>query len=276
MISDLPLVSIITPVYNGSKFLDELIESVRNQDYPNVQHIVIDDGSMDNGATVAILKQHPHLNWWSRANCGQYPTQNEGLKAARGVIVCFISADDLMVPGAIRNAVEYLRSRPNRDAVFGNYLSMDEQGKLLVQFHPFRHVPARFYPYTHHICHASLYIYRNFLVKNQLWFNDSLHYVGDYEWIIRILKNGGRIDHIRAPLSKIRIHAGQATQVHYVAMKRETIEVQKQQGISLLINSVIRKIMFVVRVLNELVNNGPMAVIKVLILRLEIVFGRRN
>jgi glycosyltransferase involved in cell wall biosynthesis len=276
MISDFPLVSIITPVYNGSKFLDELIESVRNQDYPNVEHIIIDDGSKDNGATVAILNHHPHLNWWSQTNCGQYPTQNEGLKVARGVVACFISADDLMLPGAIRHAVEYLQLHPNCEAVFGNYLSMDEGGKQLVQIHPFRHTPACFYPYTHHICHASLYVYRDFLINNELWFNDKLHYVGDYEWIIRILKRGGRIDHIRVPLSKIRIHAGQTTQVHFMAMRQETIDVQKQQGISLFLNSIVRKVMFISRLLNELVNNGPKTFIKALVFRLRLAFGPRD
>jgi glycosyltransferase involved in cell wall biosynthesis len=52
-----PLISIITPVYNGADYLDELILSVLQQDYPHIEHIIIDDGSNDNGATLAILKK---------------------------------------------------------------------------------------------------------------------------------------------------------------------------------------------------------------------------
>ena len=52
-----PLVSIITPVYNGAEYLDELIQSVLRQDYPNIEHLIIDDGSQDDGATVSVLKK---------------------------------------------------------------------------------------------------------------------------------------------------------------------------------------------------------------------------
>ncbi|MBE3118290.1 MAG: glycosyltransferase, partial [Candidatus Atribacteria bacterium] len=100
----LPLVSIITPVYNGAAFIEELILSVQRQDYPNIEHIIIDDGSRDDGATIAILKRYPHLRWWSRENKGQYATMNEGLEAAKGEFVCFISADDLLTPGAVKIA----------------------------------------------------------------------------------------------------------------------------------------------------------------------------
>jgi glycosyltransferase involved in cell wall biosynthesis len=53
-----PLVSIITPVYNGAEYLDELIQSVLRQDYPNIEHLIIDDGSQDDGATVSVLKKY--------------------------------------------------------------------------------------------------------------------------------------------------------------------------------------------------------------------------
>ena len=74
-----PLITIITPVYNGAEYLDELIQSVLRQDYPNIEHLIIDDGSQDGGATVSVLQKYPHLRWWSRENKGQYATMNEGL-----------------------------------------------------------------------------------------------------------------------------------------------------------------------------------------------------
>src|SRR5574341_2572398 len=82
-----PLVTIMTPVYNGAAYLEELIASVRDQDYPYVEHLIIDDGSTDNGVTVEILRKYPHLRWWSRPNQGQYATMNEGLQAAQGELI---------------------------------------------------------------------------------------------------------------------------------------------------------------------------------------------
>ena len=69
-LTNMPLVSIITPVYNGAEYLNEMIQSVQRQDYPNIEHLIIDDGSQDDGATVAILEKYPHLRWWSRENKG--------------------------------------------------------------------------------------------------------------------------------------------------------------------------------------------------------------
>ena len=96
-----------------------LILSVRSQNYPNIEHIVIDDGSQDDGATVAILKRYPHLHWWSRENLGQYATMNEGLEAARGEIVCFVSADDLVLPDAVHRVIEIMQRHPEYDGIAG-------------------------------------------------------------------------------------------------------------------------------------------------------------
>ena len=70
-VSNFSLVSIITPTCNGAEYLEELIQSVTRQVYPNIEHLVIDDGSQYGGATVAILNRYPHLRWWSRENKGQ-------------------------------------------------------------------------------------------------------------------------------------------------------------------------------------------------------------
>ena len=127
-----PLVSILTPVYNGSLYLEEFIQSVLAQDYPRIEHIIIDDGSNDGGATIEILKRYPHLRWWSRPNKGQYPTMNEGFAAATGDYVTFMNADDLYAgPKAISSLVEVFLRDPRLDAVYGEFYSIDSQGKPL-------------------------------------------------------------------------------------------------------------------------------------------------
>src|SRR3990172_9086208 len=82
------LISVITAVYNGADYLPDLIESVQAQDYTHYEHIIIDDGSTDDGATVAVLQRYAQadsrIRWWTRENKGQYTTQNEAIEAARG------------------------------------------------------------------------------------------------------------------------------------------------------------------------------------------------
>ncbi len=212
MSDNLPLVSIVTPVYNGARFLDDLILSVKNQDYPSFEHIIVDDGSKDDGATVEVLKKYPHLNWWTRPNKGQYSTMNDGLAAAKGDFVCFVSADDVLLPGAIKTAMEFLSKHPSYHGVFGRTAYMDETGKRVATDAMFRDFPFSQVEYLAHVPHCSFYIRKSALDEFGLGFDPSLFYVGDYEWMIRISRRRLKIGHIPDELSMIRYHEGQATQ----------------------------------------------------------------
>ena len=212
VVSTPPLVSIITPVYNGSKYLAELIQSVQEQDYPNIEHLIIDDGSQDNGATVEILRKYPHLTWWSHINRGQYATMNTGMQSARGEIICFINADDVISSGAVSSVVDFLIRYPQYDGVFGIATRIDSQGKPVPYYVPFRSASIYFHQFFAHISHCSLYIRKASLLSRALEFDSSLKYVGDYDWIVRVHKQGLKIGLIRKELSKVRLHSEQASQ----------------------------------------------------------------
>ncbi len=124
---------------------------------------------------------------------------NEGLKAAQGEVVCFISADDIMVKGAAKFAIHYLLEHTHLDVVYGNYGCINQNGELIHPLRPFRKMPTRLYPLSLHISHSSVYSLRKSLLENQLFFDATFQYVGDYDWIVRILKvplNIGRISKI--------------------------------------------------------------------------------
>jgi len=223
--SEMPLVSIITPTHNSAEFLEDLIQSVLGQDYPNLKHLIIDDGSQDDGATVKILEKYPHLRWWSRENKGQYETMNEGLLAAHGDVVCFVSADDVISPNAVSIAMNFLMRHPNHDGVFGITKYIDKNNEYHPYLVPFQAAQISFYPYFAHISHCSLYIKRVSLQDHGLLFDPSLQYVGDYDWMIRVSKSRLRIGTINQELSKVRIHNNQASQKYLDASKVETRKV---------------------------------------------------
>ena len=222
-----PLISIITPVYNGSEYLDELIRSVQQQDYPNIEHIIIDDGSNDNGATVAILERYPHLRWWSRENKGQYATQNEGLAAAKGGIVGIIAADDKYVtPSALSAVVEFSQSHPECGCVYGRTLRIDSKGAPLpldptLRQEPF---PAWFLRYSLLISHCSLFVAKRLITDKEIWFDPSFKYAGDWDWIIR-LSQASKFGYLDQPLSMYRQHPVQGTQ--QASQKNWSIETRK-------------------------------------------------
>jgi len=239
MTTNQPLVSIITPAYNGAKYIEKLIESVRNQDYPNIEHIVIDDGSTDDGATVAILKRYSHLRWWSRENRGQYPTMNEGLDAARGELVCFISADDMMAPGAVRCAVEFMQTHNNYDGVYGAYSWIDENGERHRAQNIIDHAPLKLYRYYTFLSHSSFYMRKDYLLSHALRFDATLRYVGDYDWILRIFKNGAKIGYAKKNFSFLRSHREQTLNRNAIAMSEERNLILHRHSISPFVFSLV-------------------------------------
>ena len=106
-----PLVSIVTPSYNQAQFLEETLRSVANQDYPRIEHIVMDGGSTDGSVDLlaAWSNQHPIL-WRSGPDNGQAAAIQAGVAMATGEIVAWLNSDDVYLgPSAITEIVEAMR-----------------------------------------------------------------------------------------------------------------------------------------------------------------------
>ncbi|MEI6690166.1 MAG: glycosyltransferase [bacterium] len=113
-----PLVSIVIPVYNGSNFLREAIDSALSQTYKNIEIIVINDGSNDDGATEKIaLSYGDKIRYFSKKNGGTSTALNLGIKEMRGEYFSWLSHDDLYYPQKISRAIEELSKLKNRDTI---------------------------------------------------------------------------------------------------------------------------------------------------------------
>ncbi len=119
-----PLVTIVTPSYNTGQFIEETLRSVRDQDYPLVEHVVLDSGSTDE--TRDILARFPSVRLIAPAPGGLSEKVNYGFSIARGDIVGWINADDYYLPGAIAKAVEAFKQHPDAALVYCNFLHVDE------------------------------------------------------------------------------------------------------------------------------------------------------
>lgn len=119
-----PFVSIVTPSYNTGRFIEETLRSVEMQDYPFVEHIVLDSGSTDE--TSDILARFPSVRLIRPAPSGVCEKVNEGFSIAKGEIIAWLCADDYYLPGAIAKAVEALKRSPDAALVYCNFLHVDE------------------------------------------------------------------------------------------------------------------------------------------------------
>jgi glycosyltransferase involved in cell wall biosynthesis len=119
-----PLVSIVTPSYNTGRFIEETLRSVAEQDYPLVEHIVLDSGSTDE--TPEILARFPSVRLIRPAPNGLTEKVNHGFSIAQGDVVGWLCADDFYLAGAIGKAVEALKRNPDAAFVYCNNILVDE------------------------------------------------------------------------------------------------------------------------------------------------------
>lgn len=133
--SDLPLVSIITPSYNQARFLEATLRSVLDQDYPNLEYLVVDGASTD-GSVDIIYRYVDRLTWWvSEKDSGQSEAINKGLRKSRGEFVGWLNSDDVYLPGVVSAAVAVFRSNPTAGVVYGDALAIDAEGRSLNLMH---------------------------------------------------------------------------------------------------------------------------------------------
>ena len=115
-----PLVSIITPSFNQARFLEQTMRSVLEQDYPNIEYIVIDGGSSDSSLEI-IQKYADRLAYWhSQKDKGQTDAINQGFARATGEILAWLNSDDILYTGAVSAAVRQLQEHPKVGMVYGD------------------------------------------------------------------------------------------------------------------------------------------------------------
>jgi glycosyltransferase involved in cell wall biosynthesis len=133
-VENLPLVSIVTPSFNQVQFLESTIRSVLEQDYPNIEYILVDGGSTD-GSVDIIHRYAGRFAWWvSEKDLGQTDAINKGFAHAKGDILAWLNSDDTYEHQAVSEAVAFLGTQPEVGLVYGDAAFIDEAGHVIGRF----------------------------------------------------------------------------------------------------------------------------------------------
>jgi glycosyltransferase involved in cell wall biosynthesis len=130
-------VSIITPIYNGERYIGETIESVLKQNYENWEILIIDDGSVDHSFEIAknFEKSDARIHVFHQENKGSAAARNYGIRNAKGKIIALLDADDIWEPDFLEKQVKFMKEK-NASCAFCAYKKIDENSKEI--FHPTR------------------------------------------------------------------------------------------------------------------------------------------
>lgn len=186
---ELPRISIVTPVFNQVRFLEHTILSVLNQDYSNLEYIIIDGGSTD--GTVDIIKKYEArlTRWVSEKDNGMYDALQKGFAGTTGDIMLWINSDDILHPGALKTIVEVFLKFKQIEWMTGLNTIIDEGGQLINAY------PARRFSKFHFLSFDYQYIQQESTAwRRSLWnkaggnLNTSSKLVGDFELWLRFIQ----------------------------------------------------------------------------------------
>jgi glycosyltransferase involved in cell wall biosynthesis len=208
-----PAISMVIPTYNrAGGYLEQAIDSILAQDYPNLDLTVLDDGSTDH--TRQVLEEYAAANpdrfrWIHHENMGQIRTINKGFGITEAPLVGYLNSDDVLLPQATTRLVEAIEEAgPAAAGVYGSWYSIDENGTVIDTVTPITYELADAVRFNDPVVGTGSLMRRGAL--EQIGSPDpGLAYCWDFDLWVR-LAHVGRVVHVDEPLSMFRWHGGQA------------------------------------------------------------------
>lgn len=234
-----PKISIIIPSLNQGDFIEQCLQSIISQNYPNLEVIVIDGHSNDN--TINIIKKYEkHIHYWvSEPDSGQAHAINKGLKVCSGELINWLNTDDILLSNALHTICNIYNQYNQPDLIVGasKLKYTNKHHPVLTQYpHPFLyHFPLAYPPFAQ----PSAFFSRNILEKTG-YLDETLHYAMDLDLYARISLVGGKILSTQHIISKIHIHPNCKTRLYPLRFVDEWTKVFAKSlrtlGDSLIIN----------------------------------------
>ena len=205
-----PKITVVTPSYNQAQFLEATLCSIHDQEYPNLEHIVIDGGSTD-GSVETIKRYADRLAYWvSEPDRGQTDALIKGFSRATGDIFAWLNSDDLFMPWTLWEVAEFFLKNPEARFVYGDALWIDIKGHVLKSK---KEIPFSWFIwlYDHNYIPQPSSFWRRDLYEEVGGIDPRFDLAMDADLWIRFAKRTKPI-HVRRIWSKMRLYPEQKNQ----------------------------------------------------------------
>jgi hypothetical protein len=222
-----PRVSVVMAVHNGDRYIGAAVDSVLAQRFPDLELIVVDDGSTDRSAAIVRERADPRVRLVSNGrNLGLAPSLNIGVAAARGEFIARLDSDDLALPARLERQVAFMDANPGVALVGSWYVTMAEDGTPGA---PIR-LPTRHWDLRWHLCihcpfaHSAVLWRRRVVAERVGVYDERLRFSEDYDFWCRISAQL-QVANLPEYLIHLRTHPGSMTST-YGDLTRQGLRMQ--------------------------------------------------
>jgi glycosyltransferase involved in cell wall biosynthesis len=217
-------ISIVTPTLNAGRYLAECLNSVRTQNWPALEQLVVDGGSTD--GTEPLVRGSEAV-WLARPGLRQAAAINAGLRLARGEIVAWLNADDLYTPRSVAYVAQRFATEPGLDALIGDCQVIDASGTPLWRMRPGPYDFSKLLRRGNSVAQPAVFLRRR--VFDQVGFLDeTLEFGMDYEFWLRLRRS--RVGYAPRVLAAFRWHAESKTATNLHGNWAELFRIVRRHG----------------------------------------------
>ena len=204
-------ISVITPSFNQAAYLKQTMDSVLSQNIPDMEYVVIDGGSTDGSVELIRSYENRLNNWVSEKDRGQADAVNKGAARTTGDVIGWLNSDDLYLPGALQKALDYLSSHPDVEAVYGDVISIDGDGKMInvMRFDQYSAEDLM----TFRVISQPGVFFRRSAWEKAGGLDLSYHYMLDHHLWLRMISRG-KFVYLPEPLAAARFHSAAKNRAH--------------------------------------------------------------
>lgn len=212
--------SIVTPSFNQGDFIEKTIQSVLEQNYPSLEYIIQDGGSVDPTVDIIQRYQTSLKHWESKKDGGQSNAINLGFKHASGEIMAYLNSDDILLPGSLHYVNHFFSKHPEIDVVYGHRFLINEKDQDIGLWILPKH-DSEVLTWCDYIPQETLFWRRHIWDKVGGQIDETYRFAMDWDLLLRFKEAGAKFKRLPRFLGAFRVHQNQKTsaQISAIGMK---------------------------------------------------------